>query len=210
MNTDLEAYEQWEQLKRWWKKHGKSFLLVIVLGLVAGYGWHYFQAYRMRQKARASEQFDRILSLENNPAEINTLDSIAQNLQTTYSNTVYAPLSALFQAKGAIQDNQLSKAARRLTWALAHFKDTGFKQITRLRLARVLIAEKKYKQARATLKTIDSMAFLPAILVLRANIDSKENQQETAKIAYKKALATLPDSDFKAYLKMQLYDLPSV
>ena len=188
MNQHVTDKEQIEMIKAWWNKHGKSLAVAVGIGLAIGFGWRYWTVSQERVATQASTLYQRVLmsDLSNLSDEANVQ---ANALIKNYAKTPYAVLAALWQARKAVDDNKFDEAAAKLTWVLQHSKVAAFKQIARLRLARVEIAQKKAQQALTTLQTMDDETYLPLIEKNRGDAYLALGQQAKAKKAYESARA---------------------
>jgi predicted negative regulator of RcsB-dependent stress response len=208
MNDYVNENEQWDAIKLWWKKNGLPFFMVVTIGLAAGFGWRYWQSYQETHKQEASQLFDQFLSVQTEASDPTISDRIIDELKKNYRHTVYTPLTALFEAKTAVEKNDLLKATEKLQWALETAKPPELKQIIRVRLARVLLADKKPDQAMHLLEKIDSPGFSSIISQVKGDIYLAKNQTDSARTAYQNALNTMPSSALKTYVDMQLNQLP--
>ncbi len=210
MNDYVNENEQWEAIKAWWKKNGIQLIVVMIIGLAVGFGWRYWESHRLNQKEAASQLFDQLLSVQSQDPTSDMVERITQVLLKDYSNTVYAPLAVLFEAKTAVAKNDLPQAEQKLQWALEHIKPPELKQITRIRLARLLLAEKKPDQAMALLDKIDNPGFSAVIEQVKGDIYLTQGQTAKAKEAYQNALNGMPaTSSLRPYVEMELNQLPA-
>ena len=208
MNDYLNENEQWDAIKRWWKKNGLQFFLLVIISVSSGFGWRYWQAAQHNQKQEASQLFDQLLSVQNNTLDPTISDRIINELEKNYPHTIYASLAALFEAKSAVETNNLPKAAQQLQWALKTTKPPELKQIIRVRLARILLADQKPDQAMDLLGKTDSPGFSSIVSQIQGDIYLAKNQTDKARTAYQNALNTMPASTLKTYVAMQLNQLP--
>ena len=60
----MEQYtddERVEDLKKWWKENGASIIVGIALGVMAIFGWRYWNSYRDAQAETASRAYDAFI-----------------------------------------------------------------------------------------------------------------------------------------------------
>ena len=141
--------EQIEMLKTFWNEYGKSLLIAVIVGLGLGYGWHYWQSYRVNELSNASMIYQNLLQVTmQNPNDTQEIAAIANDLMTNYKTTPYAAMGAFFWGKSLIEQNQLSEALEKFNWVIAHNHNNMIQQIARLRAARILIAQNNFSQAK--------------------------------------------------------------
>ncbi len=186
----MEAYETEEQqveaLKKWWKENGRSVIAGIVIGLGAVGAWQAWSSYRNSVNEQAANAFAEITVAVDNG---NTASAIKQTeaLMETYGSTSYAAFAALVRARLAVEANDSVTAQSRLEWALDHAPDSGFEQIARIRLARVLFAKGDLDSA-AALANKGSKSFAGEYAALRGDIASARGDKKAARAAYQEAL----------------------
>jgi predicted negative regulator of RcsB-dependent stress response len=183
--------EQIQLIKDWWKKNGTTILAAIVLVFGLSFGWRYWHYYKNKQAEQASVLYEQMLSVNTakKPADFKLF---ARHLIKDYAGTPYATLASLLSARENIEQNNLSDARQDLTWVIQHGKNKNFKQIARIRAARLLLADNKPQQALQLLKYINDKAFMPAILETRGNVFAAQGDKAKALEQYKNALQAAP------------------
>ncbi len=126
-----------------------------------------------------------------------------------YPSSPYATLAALTVAKIDIQQNQLADAEKQLFWAIDHANDKATKNLTIIRLARVMIEENKANQAADILERIKDKSFLPLVFATKGDAYVALKQIPEAKEAYQNALNAFTDDKDpnKALVQMKLNNL---
>lgn len=207
MEGYISEKEQIQLIKNWWKKNGATILIAVILVLGLSFGWRYWHYYKNKQAEQASVLYEQMLSanIAKNPDDFKLF---AQHLIKNYSSTPYATLASLLLAQENIEENNLSKAEQNLTWVMQHGKNKSFKQIARIRDARLLLDNNKPQQVLKLLKHVNDKAFMPAILETRGDVFAAEGNKEQALEEYKTALqATAKDSVMKVSLQMKITQL---
>jgi len=203
----VETYETEEQqveaLKKWWKENGRSVIAGIVIGVGAVVGWQGWNAYKGSINEQAANAFAEITVAVDSG---NTESAIkqAERLVEEYGSTSYAAFTALVRAKLAVEADDSVTALSQLKWALEHAPDSGFAQIARIRLARVLLAKGDLEGATA-LSQQGSQAFAGEYATLRGDIAVARGDKAAARAAYQEAL-TYNAAD-AALIQMKLDDL---
>nr|VFK02443.1 MAG: Putative negative regulator of RcsB-dependent stress response [Candidatus Kentron sp. H]VFK02582.1 MAG: Putative negative regulator of RcsB-dependent stress response [Candidatus Kentron sp. H]VFK05276.1 MAG: Putative negative regulator of RcsB-dependent stress response [Candidatus Kentron sp. H] len=146
MNTYESEREQLEALQKWWKENGRAIISGILLGTIAISSWSSWQVYTTQQAEKASLHYEQLsASVKSNLHE----EAIKQGnaLVEEFPNSGYAPLASLVVAKVAFQQNEMEKVKAFLQLAIDQEKSEAVQQIARLRLARLLRDEGKWKEA---------------------------------------------------------------
>lgn len=199
--------EQIEALKKWWQANGKAIIAGVLIGLAIIFGWRYWTAYRHAHAVEASTRYDTLLqALDQDDAE--TIRSRGQQLLQEFPNSPYATLAALALAKLEVETGDSSAASERLQWVLNHAKQEEMKDIARLRLARVLVAENQLDAAEAQLDQISDPSFMAEVEDLRGDVYVARNQSGKARNAYQTALATIGSTGYGTMLQLKLDSLP--
>jgi len=178
--------EQVEMLSKFWNDYGKGILIAVIIGLVIGFGWRYWQRHKVQHSTQAAVVFEQYYaaSMSKNKRQAQAL---LTQLKKKYTDTPYASLASMFVAKDAVGDKDNKAALENLQWVVQHGQPATFKQIARIRGARVLLAMKQYKQAMQMLDVVNAKSFAPMIDSTRGQIYLAEGQSAKAKAAFKKA-----------------------
>ena len=185
---------------------------IIFAGLMIGIlflSFQYYQHREMKQSEVASNHYETLLSAIQKK-EMNTVKEKADILIRDYSKTPYAPLALFTLSKIAIEENNFPLAISHLQDAL---KLTGNKKgplqhASRTRLAKVLVAEKKYDEALSLLENQKAIeGYVTLYEELKGDIYLKQNQLDKAKIAFKLAKEAAPNGMPISRLELKLADL---
>ena len=97
-------------------------------------------------------------------------------------------ITALTAAKAGVATGEVEDAKKNLQWAIDNAKETEMRDVARLRLAGVLLDEKKYDDALKLLsvKPVDSFAMFYADL--RGDVLAAQGKAAEARSAYQQAL----------------------
>ena len=110
-------------------------------------------------------------------------------------------------AKIKLDSGDFVAASSHLRWAMDNTKQEPIKHEARLRLARLLLAENKTKEALAILDVSDTATYEQ----LKGDIYVAEGKPESARTAYSRALAEMsPSEPGRQLLQMKLNDLGAV
>jgi predicted negative regulator of RcsB-dependent stress response len=182
---DFEEQERLAELKSWWEDN-RWYVLGAVAGLllaVAGYrGWSYWQA---RQADDAAAMYTPVAEAAKSQ-DAKKISDAAKPLVDKHPGSFYASEAALVAAKAAFEAGNLAEARRHLEWVV----DKGVTEhrgVARMRLAAVLLEEKKYDEALKTLDANKDEAFVALVADLRGDIMLAQGRLDEARAAYKLA-----------------------
>ena len=178
--------EQIDLLKKFWRDYGKMLLIAVVIGLVIGSAWQYWQGRINNHRLAASEYYQQYLTAQTSK-DIKQSRALAKALKSSYSDTPYAVSTALWQAKIAVNNKNYSGARDALLWVIQHGHVPVEIALARLRLARVNMQVKQYDQALLGLKQVTLAAFAPIAEKLTGDIYRQQGDNQRAMAAYQKA-----------------------
>src|SRR3984885_14860985 len=112
------------------------------------------------------------------------------DLERDFSSTPYADQARLAVARVYVEGNELDKAATELQAVSQHSKDKQLALVARLRLARVLIAQKKPDDALTALDGVDPGAFEALFHEVRGDANFAKGNKAAALTEYRTARAT--------------------
>jgi len=203
----LTEQEQIEQLKTWAKVYGVPALIGIVAGILIFYAWHSYQDYRNRIISQASAVYDEML-IDRSQSNVEATLAQADKLSSHYSSTVYSDLASLMVAQNAIAQKNYPEAIKQFTLVLRKTSEASTRQIVRLRLARLYVAQQQAEQALNILKKVEDDSFNGLINEVRGDAFLALHQVDQARAAYQEALKELPNAEeFRPLLAMKLDNL---
>lgn len=211
MSVHLSEEEQLEVLKRWWKDYGKTVVITVLVAVVGYFGYTTWQDQKRQKAENASEVYEQLLKLANpeagktlTDADKATIAHLAGELKDGNSKSMYAHSAAFFLAKLAVEENKLDVAANELKWVLSAKPEAATEQLARLRLARVLTAQKTYADALAQLSPEPAAAFTSEYAEARGDILKLQGDLDAARTAYEKALAATDPQQQERYMLLQM------
>lgn len=203
----LDDHEQAEALKQWWKKYGKAILTGVVLGLVALFGTRSWFEHRASQEQAASlvyAAFSQALT----SGKSTEAERSGQQLIEQYDDTAYAALAGLGLAELKVKAGDLKGAEARLRWVLDHADQPGLVHVARLRLARVLLADKQPDAALSLLNQGKPGAFAAAYEEVSGDIYLAKGMTLQAREAYRQALENMAvDAPTRQLVQVKLNEL---
>ena len=188
MNDFQTDDEKVEELKAWWKENGLSVMVGIGLAIVALFGWEYWKKSQLENAVQASALYSEV---DKNAAKSWDLaSSHVIKLQDDYKSTPYAAIASLKTANIYAQKGEYAAAVKALNWVIDNSSEAAYKDLARVRLARVLIAEKKLAEAEKLANASYPKAYESIVEEIKGDIFVAQNKVADARTAYDKAIVT--------------------
>jgi len=184
---DIQEQEQVDALKAWWKQNGNWVIGIVVIALLGFAGTQFWKGHQAKQAGEAAKLFEEVQkqTMTNDAKRVN--DAVAA-LVEKFGNSAYAPRAQLLAVQTNIQAQDMARAKTQLQWVIEHASETGLQDTARLKLASILLDEKKYDEAIKLLDAAHPEAFTGLYADLRGDVLSAQGKTEEAKVAYKQAL----------------------
>lgn len=205
MTEYLSEQEQIEILRNWIKQYAAVIIAGVVMSILAITGWRYWQEHQMKILNHASAIYDKMLMNRAQNDSEGTLNN-ANKLITHYPKTTYSQMAALMLARDAVTKKDYKSAEKQFNWVLDHSSTSSLRQIARLRLARVMIAEEKPEEALKTIEKIEDKSFNGLTNEVKGDAYLAMKNMNMAREAYKQALAELPNAEVIRPLLQMKYD----
>lgn len=206
-SLDLEEQEQLDQLKHFWRAYGNLITWTITLALAAYAGWMGWQWWQRDQAAMAGGMFgelDRAVQV----ADIERSSKVFADLRERFPSTTYAAQAALLTARLQFDKGQMEAARGTLGWVAEKGADVEYRSVARLRLAGVLMDEKKYDDALKQLDGELPPAFAALAADRRGDILLAQGKREAAVGAYQQAYKDMPPTlDYRRLVEAKLISL---
>jgi predicted negative regulator of RcsB-dependent stress response len=185
-SLDLQEQEQVEELKAWWKENGKWVIGVLVIGLLGFAGTKFWKSHQASQSAEAAKLYSEVMKqVATNDAK--RISDAADALVSRYAGSAYAPRAQLLAAQSSLQARDVAHATVQLQWVIEHANETGLQDTARLKLASVLLDEKKYDEALKHLDAAHPESFTGLYADLRGDVLSAQGKVAEARVAYQQA-----------------------
>jgi len=205
---DLEEQEKLDDLRLFWKRWGNAILSAVIavcVAYIAVAGWRW---WTNRQAEEAAVLYSAVAGAVRENDAGKARDAVAQ-LADRFSGTAYASRAALLFAKLAWDTGDKATAKAQLSWVIDRAGEDELKQVARFRLAEVLLDDKQYDQALATLDAKHDDAFAGLYADLRGDVLTAAGRVGDARTAYQTAIAKLdPKSPYRNYVQVKLDSLP--
>jgi len=203
-HLDLEEQEQLDQIKHFWKQYGNliTLVLIAVLGTFAAWnGWNWWQR---DQAVKAAAMFDE-LDKSAQAGDAERAGRVFADLKERYPRTAFAQQGGLLAAKVQYEKGQADAARGTLTWVSEHAVESEYQTLARLRLAGVLMDQKKYDEALKQLEGATAKEFEALAADRRGDILQAQGKRDEAKAAYLNAWQTMdPKVEYRQLIEAKL------
>lgn len=199
--------EQLENVKAWFATNGTWLVGGVVLGAAILFGWRWYDGHRNVVALKAAERFSE-MNAAMDKADRSKVKALASDIRKDYGDTPYADQADLMLARLAVDSGELANSVDPLTRVMNGSKDDDLRNIARLRLARVLIDQKKPDEALNLLATQPGGAFGARMHEVRGDALLTKNDVKGAIKEYQQALAMADARGVeRGLLELKLTDL---
>ena len=186
--TRFETEEQQvEALKRWWKENGTAVIVGVVLAAGSLGGWRGWVWYQASRASDASDTYAVVHGLLQE-GDTRSFEVQAEALRNQFGSSPYAVLTALQEAKVQAGKGDLSASAESLDWVIRNSRQEPVRDIARLRLARVLLADNRPDDALGVMDREFPVAFVSLVHEIRGDILVAKGELEQARHEYDEAM----------------------
>lgn len=178
---DFEEQERIAELKAWWEDNRWfvfGAIVAAVLAFVGFRGWQYWTASRADDAGAMYVAATKAAAAERAAA----VDALVAKHPGSY----YASEGQLVVAKERFDAGDLAGAEKRLDWVMERGVEEH-RGIARMRLAAVMLEQKKYADALKVLDGNKDEAFVALAADLRGDIMLAQGRLDEARAAYKMA-----------------------
>ena len=201
---DLEEQEQLDQLKAFWKQYGNLVTWTLVFALAAFVGWNRWEAWQRDQSEKAASMYDEVDHAAT-AGDAERATRVFADMKARYPRTAFTQQAGLAAAKAEAGKGQIDAARASLAWVAEQSGDDDYRRIARLRLAGMLLDEKKYDEALKQIDAVDGIAFEALAADRRGDILLAQGKVDGAKAAYQKAWAAMdPKVDYRRLVEAKL------
>ena len=206
-HLDLEEQEQLASVKAFWNQYGNAItwaLIVVLGGFAAWNGWNWWQREQAARAAGVFEELDRSIAARDLPAAA----GIFKTLQDRFGGTAFAEQGGLLLAKAQVDGNQAAAAITTLGWISEHATQDEYRTVARLRLAGLLLDQKKPEEALRQLGGASAKAFEALVADRRGDALMALGKRDEARAAYQKAWASMdPKLEYRRLVDAKLVAL---
>ena len=189
-HLDLEEQEQLDQLKAFWKDYGNliTWALIAVLGAYAAWnGWNYWQRDQAAKASAIFEELDKSVQA----GDAAKAGGIFNDMKERFPRTTVTQQAGLLTARIQVEKGQVDGAVASLEWVGQNAAEIEYQTIARLRLAGVLLDQKKYDEALKQLDAATAKDFVALVADRRGDILAAQGKLDDAKASYTAAWKTM-------------------
>jgi predicted negative regulator of RcsB-dependent stress response len=189
-HLDLEEQEQLDQLKHFWKEYGNliTWVLIIALGAFGAFNaWNWWQHDQAVKAGAMFEELDKAAQA----GDVERATRVFADLKERFPRTAFTQQGGLLAAKVQFEKGQADAARATLTWVGEHASEAEYQTLAHLRLAAVLLEQKKYDEALKELDAATAKEFAPLVADRRGDVLLAQGKKDAAKAAYLQAWQTL-------------------
>jgi predicted negative regulator of RcsB-dependent stress response len=203
-HLDLEEQEQLDQLKQFWKQYGTliTWALILVLGAFAA--WNGWNLWQRDQAVKAGAMYDEI----DKAAQAGDAELAAARFATLrerFPRTAFAQQGGMLVARLQADKGQADKASATLAWVAEKAVEDEYKALARLRLAGLLMDQKKLDDALKQLDGADAKEFEALVADRRGDILLAQGKKAEARAAYQKAWGAMdPKIEYRRLVEAKL------
>jgi predicted negative regulator of RcsB-dependent stress response len=191
-HLDLEEQEQLERVKHFWRRYGNLITWTLALVMAGFAGWQGWQWWQRDQGAGAAALYDE-LERAVREADAARIERASSDLRQKFPRTAFAQQGALLAARAQFDAGQVEPAIGHLRWAAESATEAEYRVIARLRLAGVLIDQRKPDEAIKLLEGAQAPAFEALVQDRRGDAFFAQGKVEDAKAAWTRAWNAMGD-----------------
>ncbi len=205
MAYDLEEQEKLDAMRAWWDRWGTLCIIVAFVLVAAVAGWRGWQWYQGHQAGQAMGYFEALESAAAQPGEESDarIKAASSTLRADFAKSAYTSRGVLVAAQALQQRGDLDGAREQLEWLVKADHDKALTPLARLRLAGVLLEQKKYDEALAQLSNPPA-SFAGLFADRQGDILAAQGQKEAARQAWAQAVELLKNDPISQVVQIKL------
>lgn len=183
---DFEEQERIAELKAWWEDNRVYVFGAITAAVLSYGGWQGWKHWQVRQDEEAAALYTPVSDAVRG-GDPKKIAEAAQKVIAQQPGSFYASEAALYSAKAAFDAGNLDEARKQLEWVMSKGVDVH-RGVARMRLASVLLEQKKFDEALKVLDGNNDPGFVPLAADVRGDVMLAQNRIDEARAAYKLAI----------------------
>jgi predicted negative regulator of RcsB-dependent stress response len=205
-HLDLEEQEQLEQLKAFWKQWGNLITWVVTACLAVFAAWQGWNTWQRNQAVKAESLYVAMQKAVQE-GDLAKVDAVQKDLQGL-SSTSFAAQGVLLAARVQFEKGKADVSKASLNWVIQEAKQAEVRDVARLRLAGVLLDEKKFDEAAHLIDAVTTPDFTALAADRRGDLLMLQNKPAEAKAQYQKAYAAMDKSvEYRRLIEAKLAQL---
>ena len=202
MDDLLSEKEQIENMRTWWSEYGNYVIAGVAIGAISLFGINRFQTAKLDAQYAASALYDELTHLVVD-GDVEAAAVVVAQMMTDHAETTYAAQSRLAMARLYMDENRDQDAANVLSDLVASNVGEEFKQVGRIRLAKIFLYQDKASDVVELLEGTEQGAFAArnaeilgdAYVALGRDRDAREDAGAARRLAVlgNRKAAALPD-----------------
>ena len=203
-HLDLEEQEQLDQLKGFWKQYG-NLITWLLIAVLAAYGaWNGWNWWQRDQSTKAGAMYDE-LDKAAQSGDAAKASGIFADMKERFARTAFTQQGALLAAKVQFDKGQTDAAAVTLNWVADNAVEVEYRSVARLRLAGLLLDQKKYDEALKQLDGVTTQEFASLVADRRSDVLAAQGKKTEAIAAYAKAWQSMdPKVEYRRLIDAKL------
>jgi len=203
----LSEKEQIERMRSWWSEYGYYVVGGVVLGAAILFGLNRYQTAEITAQEQASVLYDS-LTQKVADGDLDGAEVDAAELASAYGNSSYAAQSKLAMARLYMDKNRDLDASEALQGLMAMDGVENFKEIGRVRLAKILLYQDKAEEVLTLLDGQDNVAFAARYAEVRGDAYVALGRFADARTSYEAALQEQVPTVDQGLVQLKMLDLP--
>lgn len=183
---DLEEQERIDALKDWWETNRAVILgvtAVVVLAVAGYFGW---QQYRVQQLVKAESLHKEFVKATDTREPAKIVEA-ARRMTTEVPGSFHATSAAFAAGKAAFDAKDFAAARQNLEWVIQNGQK-DLRPLAGVRLAQVLLEDKKYDDALKVLDGVKADGFAALAADIRGDVLMAKGSKEEARLAWQQAV----------------------
>jgi len=203
---EYDDYEQEQLVKEWLNNNWLTIVAGIALGIGGLWGYGQWQnSITQKNQAAATEfgQIEQVLAMD----ELTEAQSMINDYEANYGVNIYSIKARLSAAEKLVAAGDLAAAKTEYQAIIAAKPDKAIAEMTRIRLARLLVSEGEFTQASAELNLVQSKAYQTVVEEIVGDIHLAQGAIEKARDAYQLALNEGEGYSGRQIIEMKIADI---
>uniref|UniRef100_UPI00334087CF YfgM family protein n=1 Tax=Castellaniella defragrans TaxID=75697 RepID=UPI00334087CF len=212
MAYDLEEQEKLDALKAWWDRYGTASMVLVFVVLVGFAGWRGWQWYQGHQAGQAMGYFEALETAANQKGDdaVARIKAASATLREEYPASGYASRGALVAAWALERRGDFEGARAQLQWLAADAASPALAPVAHLRLAGLLMQEKKFDEALSQLQGEAPVGFAALFADRRGDILAAQGKSAEAVAAWQEAIHAFGDDPAAQIVQLKIDALNGV